>query len=262
MTDLKTGTILSGRPGSGAHRVVALCGPYLSGKTSLLEARRQVATDLREDDRIANELIETQKKTDSAKAELLTKLEEMNAKAWEQLQVARREYDKATAQLKKQERMTALTEMRAPTHAMVVDVMDGAAGAVVKGGEQLMTLVPLDVPLEVEALLETKDVSYVRHGDFARIKLEAFPYQKHGTLEGVVTAISGDVVVQEQENRRIHAYKIKVAIGKSDLRQVPKDMALMPGMTASAEIKVGSRKLITFFLYPIMRTFDSGLRDP
>jgi len=38
MTDLRTETITGGRPGSGAHRVVALCGPYLSGKTSLLES--------------------------------------------------------------------------------------------------------------------------------------------------------------------------------------------------------------------------------
>ena len=56
--------------------------------------------------------------------------------------------------------------------------------------------------------------------------------------------------------------KIKVAITKNELHAVPKDVALLPGMSASAEIKVGSRRLITFFFYPIIRTLDSGLRDP
>jgi HlyD family secretion protein len=230
--------------------------------TNLLEAQRQVATDVRESDRIANELIETKKKIDSNRAQLQTRLEDMNAKAWDELQAARRAHDKSAEQLKKQERLTSLNELRSPAHAVVVEVVERSAGSVVKEGEQIVTLAPLDVPLEVEGMLEPKDVSYVRLGDFTRIKLEAFPYQKHGTLEGAVAAISGDAVDQEVAGRRVSAYKIKVGITRSDLREVPKDMALMPGMTASAEIKVGTRRLITFFLYPIMRTLDSGLRDP
>ena len=234
----------------------------LGSLTALLEAQRQVATDTRENDRLDNELVETRKKIESSKARLVTRLEEMNGKAWEQLQAARRLNDKSREQLKKQERLTALTDMRSPARAVVVEVLDRGVGAVVKEGETLVSLVSLEVPLEVEANLEPRDISYVRMGDTARIKLEAFPFQKHGTLEGEVSSISGDVVEQEQAGRKVGTYKIKVAITKNELHAVPKDVALLPGMSASAEIKVGSRRLITFFFYPIIRTLDSGLRDP
>lgn len=230
--------------------------------TSLLEAQRQVAADQREDDRLSNELIETNKKIQTSRAMLQNRLEEMNGKVWNDLQAARRAYDKSAEQIKKQERLTQLTHMRSPAHAVVVEVIERSVGSVVKEGEQLVILVPLDVPLEVEASVESRDISYLRLSDSARVKLEAFPYQKYGTLDGTVTAISGDAIDREEGGRKTSVYRIRLNIAANKLRDVPTDMALMPGMKASAEIKVGSRRLITFFTYPILRTLDSGLRDP
>jgi HlyD family secretion protein len=229
---------------------------------SLHEAQRQLATDRREMERIANEIGETAKKIDTVRAKLTAGLDETAAKSAQDLQTARRDFAKASEQIKKQERISDLIDLRSPAKAMVLDLGDRSVGSVVKEGEQLVTLVPLDAPLEIDAFVDPKDISHLRPGDTARIKLDAFPYQKYGTLDGTVKAVNGDVTEHEEAGRKIKSYKISIAITRNNLHGVPPDAVLLPGMAASGEIKVGSRRLITYFLYPIIRTLDSGLREP
>jgi HlyD family secretion protein len=145
---------------------------------------------------------------------------------------------------------------------MVLDLGARSVGSVVKEGEQMVTLVALDVPLGIDAAVDPKDIGYLRVGDTVRIKLEPFPYQKYGTLEGVIQSINGDVTEHEEAGRKLSAYKVRIVMTRNDLRGVPADVALLPGMMSTCEIKVGTRRLITYFLYPIIRTFDSGLREP
>ena len=187
----------------------------------------------------------------------------MDAKAADQLQTVRRDLITAQQSLSKTARVKDLIEMKSPARAMVIAVAERSAGSVVREGEALVTLVPLDSPLEVDVVIETRDIGHVRVGDFARIKLEALPYQKFGILEGQVRAINADVTEQDGANgRKIQVYKARIAITRSALRDLPADFALLPGMTASAEVKVGKRRLISYFLYPIIRALDSGLREP
>ena len=229
---------------------------------NVLDAQRQVATDKREMDRLANEIGETAGRIKTIKAKREAALGEMNAKAAQELQAARREYTKDFEQIKKQERLSDLIDMRAPAKAMVLELGARSVGSVVKEGEPMITLVALDVPVVIEAMVDPKDISHLRVGDEARIKLEAFPYQKYGTLDGTIQAINGDVLEHEEGGRKMSVYKARIAITKNNLRDIPGDFSLLPGMVASCEIKVGTRRLISFFLYPIIRTLDVGLREP
>ena len=126
----------------------------------------------------------------------------------------------------------------------------------------MFTLVPTDVPLEMEADIHPSDVGQVQLGDQVRIKLDALPFQKHGMLEGVVTYLSEDTVQAEDDTDSRPVYRSKIELTQTDLRDVPKTFRLMPGITASAEIKVGKRRLITYFIYPILRSISTSFREP
>jgi len=229
---------------------------------SLLDAQRQLATDRREMERISNEIGETAKKIDTIRAKLAASLGETAAKTAQDLQTARRDFAKASEQIKKQERISDLIDLRSPAKAMVLDMGDRSIGSVVKEGEQLVVLVPLDAPLEIDATVDPKDISHLRAGDTARVKLDTFPYQKYGTLDGTVLSVNGDVTEHEEAGRKSKVYKVGIAITRNNLHDIPADATLLPGMAATCEIKVGSRRLITYFLYPIIRTLDSALREP
>ena len=229
---------------------------------TLLEAQRQLSTDRRELERITNEIAEINKKIDTIRAKLAANLDEMTEKSAQALLAARRDYTKAVEQIKKQERLSDLIELRSPAKAMVLDMGDRSVGSIVKEGEQVVALVPLDAPIEIDASVDPKDISHLRPGDMARVKLDAFPYQKYGTLDGTVQSVNGDVTELEEGGRKSKVYKVTIAITKNNLHDVPADAALIPGMTTTCEIKIGSRRLITYFLYPIIRTLDSGLREP
>ncbi len=229
---------------------------------NVLDAQHQVGGDKRELDRLGHEIEETYQKINTVRARREATLGEMNAKAAQELQAARRDFAKAFQQIKKQERLSALIDLRSPARAMVLELSARSVGSVVKEGEPMVTLVALNVPVQIETYIDPRDISHLRAGDAVRIKLDAFPYQKYGTLDGSVQSINGDVLEHEEGGRKASVYKARIAITKSNLRDVPTDFALLPGMTASCEIKVGTRRLISYFLYPIIRTLDAGLREP
>ena len=229
---------------------------------SLLDAQRQLATDKREMDRLTNDLIETTKKIETIKAKREASLGEMNSKAAQELQTARRDYAKAFEQIKKQERLSDLIDLRSPARAMVLELGPRSVGSVVKEGEQIVSLVALNVPVEIESTVDPKDISHLRVGDAARIKLDTLPYQKYGTLDGKIQSINGDVLEHEEGGHKISSYKVRIAITRNNLHGIPKDFTLLPGMVATSEIKVGTRRVMSYFLYPIIRRLDAGLREP
>ena len=230
---------------------------------SLLEAQNQLEADRRDSDRISQELIETEQGIAAAQARREANLREQDARAAGELQAARRELTKAQQALTKHAHINDLEEVRSPARAMVIEVAQRSVGSVVREGEPLVTLVPLDSPLEVDVVVDAKDIGHLRTGDSARIKLEALPYQKYGTLEGRVKSINADVIEEEVAGgRKAQVYKARIAITANTLHDVPPDFALLPGMAASGEVKVGKRRVISYFLYPIIRALDSGLREP
>jgi HlyD family secretion protein len=229
---------------------------------NLLEAQHQVAANTRETDRLSHEIVENAQKIATLRAKRDANLSSALAKADQELEAARKDLAKASQQIKKQERISTLIALRAPAKAMVLSLGSGSVGSVIREGEPIVTLVPLDVPLQIDADADPRDISQLRGGDMVRIKVDALPYQKYGTLDGTITAINGDVVDEDVEGHKVKVYKARVEITRNGLREVPPDFSLIPGMSTLCEIKVGKRRLITYFIYPIIRTLDSALREP
>jgi HlyD family secretion protein len=191
-------------------------------------------------------------------------IEEHRRLALEELVEAQDERAVAAEELKKAQLRKAMVNMVAPADAAVLEVAPRSIGSVVQAAEPLFTLVPLNVQLEAEVTVAAQDIGHIGTGDPARIKFDAFPFQKHGTLEGRVVSISEDSFARE--NAAISSdtvfYEVRLAVGQADLRNLPEDFRLLPGMTVSAEINAGKRSVISYFLYPLIRALDEGLREP
>ena len=146
----------------------------------------------------------------------------------------------------------------------MLDVAQRSVGAVIKEAEALYTLVALQSPLEGEVMVEGLDVGHVEAGAEVRLKLEAWPFQKHGTLSGKVQTVSHDSFTpdpKKDEQRRPY-YRARVNLSSTGLRDVPPSFRLIPGMAVMAEIKSGDRTILSYLLYPLLRGFDESIREP
>jgi len=199
------------------------------------------------------------------KAEKAAYLAEFRQKTAEELVQARRDHDAAAKQLDKAARRNAVTVLTAPADAIVLEVAQRSVGSVLKEAEALYTLVPLDSPLEAEVSVEGLDVGHVETGGEARLKLEAWPFQKHGTLSGKVRTVTDDTFTPDPKKdgpQRPPYYKARVEVTATDLRDVPRSFRLIPGMAVTAEIKAGERTILSYFLYPLLRGLDESIREP
>jgi hemolysin D len=234
----------------------------LGSKILLLDARNnrlQLERDLQLQ---ANEITELEHEVSRARAEREAFVQEWRQKAAEELVTARREHDGTVKQLEKATRRNAAFRLTAPADAIVLEIAQRSVGSVLKEAEPLLTLVPLDVPLEAEVMIEAKDIGHVAADAIVRVKLDAYPFQKHGTLDGRLRTISEDSFTDKDKQGREGLYRARVALGANALREVPQSFRLIPGMTVTAEIKAGERTVMSYFLYPLLRGLDESIREP
>ncbi|MBQ9776215.1 MAG: HlyD family type I secretion periplasmic adaptor subunit [Lentisphaeria bacterium] len=158
-------------------------------------------------------------------------------------------------------------ELRAPCEAIVHEIASFPVGSAVREAEALITLVPIDCEIELEAEIPAKDIGRVKVGDSVRVKLNAFPFQKHGTLNGKIRNISEDTFQKDnvkQENEKIAVgayYRARIPLS-GKLRNIHSNFRLIPGMEAQAEIKVGVRRVIEYIIHPLIKSLDEAIREP
>ncbi|GBL60866.1 hypothetical protein PCLA_21f0076 [Pseudomonas citronellolis] len=151
-------------------------------------------------------------------------------------------------ELIKAEERDRLTRLTSPVDGTVQQLAIHTNGGVVTEAQPLMVVVPKDQPVEVEAMLENKDIGFVRPGQGVEIKVETFTFTKYGVVHGKVISISDDAI--EDEKRGL-LYSVRIRLGASRIRVNEKDVPLLPGMVVSAEVKTDRRKVIEYFLSPL-----------
>jgi HlyD family secretion protein len=185
-------------------------------------------------------------------------------KMMEELLTVSRERDSVNEQLQKADKRHELVELVSPIDAVVLDIAKLSQGSVVQSAEKLFTLVPLGAELEAEVQIDAMDVGYLKIGDKAHLKFDAFPYQKHGMLEGDLRTISGDAFRSESATgSNFDAYyKGRIRLKSARLKKMPESGKLLPGMTVTAEIVVGKRSVISYLLWPLMKASDEAISEP
>jgi hemolysin D len=187
-----------------------------------------------------------------------------------QLVTVRNDLDVTRQNLKKAQKLNDLVSLDAPADAVVLKVGKVSSGSVAGGGgapnagqEPLFTLVPLDAPVEADVQVGAENIGFVKVGDPVQIKLDAYRYLQHGTAKGVIKTISEGSFTTDDNNTPVAPYfKVGVAIREVQLRNVPADFRLIPGMTLAGDILVGRRTIFSYLVEGGLRTGSEAMREP
>lgn len=161
-------------------------------------------------------------------------------------------------EVRKAEDKASLTVLTSPIDGTIAQLSVHTIGAVVKPADALLTVVPKGEELLVEAMVLNRDIGFVREGQPAEVKLEAFPFTRYGIIAGVVERISHDAV----ENKELGlVFPCLVKLSRADIDIGPKRIDLAPGFAATAEIKTGHRRIIEYLLSPLSRRLQEAGRE-
>jgi hemolysin D len=181
----------------------------------------------------------------------------------QQLVAARRDLSDATEALRKANRMHDLTQLTAPVNGVVQQVADRSIGSVLREAETLVTIVPDATILYVEANVPSRDVGYLKLGDTVRVKLESYPFQRFGTVAGLLTVLSPDSMpLKNGDDQSQMVYRAQVRLDESPRTMAHRGILLKPGLVARAEIKTGQQSIASYILNPLLRIRDESLHEP
>jgi hemolysin D len=163
-----------------------------------------------------------------------------------------------------------LLELRAPHEGVVKDLATRTVGSVVAAGTVLLTLVPASDQMQAEVWVTNQDVGLVRAGLPARLKLVAYPFQRHGLVDGEVIHVSPDSselpIAPNLERRTADIGHVLPATGYRTLIAIRApsrpELRLGPGMQLSAEMHLGTRSVLDYLLSPIQRAAHEAAREP
>lgn len=150
-------------------------------------------------------------------------------------------------------------ELRAPVNGLVKNIRVTTLGGVLKPSEELMQIVPLEDELVVEARVRPADIAFIKLGQAASVKIEAYDYTIHGWLEGTVSYISPDTLTEDLKQGEQAYYRIQVKAGDRSFSGRPgQSIDLQPGMTATVEIKTGKNTVLRYLAKPILKTLQES----
>jgi len=153
-------------------------------------------------------------------------------------------------------------EIRSPLEGVVLDQPSVSPGSIVAEGEKLMTLVATDQPLTLEVDIDPKDISDLRVDAYVSVKLDALPFQQYGDISGNVEFISRDTFSESLSGEKGAYYRARVRLFPDSGKSLPEGFRLTPGMLATADVKVGEKRLFTYIANPIIKGFSSAFTEP
>lgn len=218
-------------------------------------------------------LVEDEQMLNTAASELETFVAEWRQQIDEQLAEDALQITALREKVRQTEYLVSTENLRSPCRAVVHEIAPFQEGSAVREAEAFITLIPLDEPLEAEVDILPKDIGLLRKGDSARLKLDAFPFQQYGTLEGTITFISADTYESasnlDQEEQPAAAanggrrpqFRVRMAV-QGNLEHVPAELWQSAGMRLRAEIKVGERTLMSYLMHPFLKAMDEAVREP
>jgi len=150
------------------------------------------------------------------------------------------------------------TDVRSPVRGTIKQIVLNTAGGVIKPGEPIMEIVPLDDTLLIEANITPADIAFLHPGQKAMVKITAYDFSIYGGLEGSVEQISADTI----ENQRGDSFfKVKLRTTSNALTYKGEKLPIIPGMTASVDILTGKKSVLDYLLKPILKAKQNALRE-
>ena len=184
-----------------------------------------------------------------------------------------------SADLSKAEQRSKLQQLTAPVSGMVQQLAVHTVGGVVTPAQALMVIVPRDSQIEIEAMVTNHDIGFVHVGDEVEVKVDTFDFTRYGLLQGRVRSISSDAITRDSTTDKPNeksagapnatsepkgqelSYAARISVDRPQLQVEDRMVNLSPGMAVTAEIKTGSRRVISYLLSPILKYNQESLRE-
>jgi hemolysin D len=240
-----------------------LAAAQVGSRLNLLAATDTKTELLRYAEYAHNSLIENQHQLESTISNRDAFIQQWLGQASQELVTARGQRDTALQQLEKATKHKDLVHLEALDDSVVLKMSKLSVGSVLKEGDPLMFLAPLRSPMEAEVKITTHDVGFIRAGDPVKIKLDTFNFVEHGMIEGTLRWISeGAFTTDDNGNPSDPYYKARVALNDVNLRDVPKDFRLIPGMTLAGDVHIGTRSIMMYLVSGALRGMGEAMREP
>lgn len=185
-----------------------------------------------------------------------------------------RKLSDAQEQLQKAKLRHQLLDLRAEQDAVVLNIAHVSVGSVMQSGDQFLSLVPTNAPLEVEANVPGNDAGFVHDGDKVTVKFDTFPFTSYGYAKGTVRFVSPDSFTSNPNEPRTRGtasqgndavpayYRTRISLDEIKLHDTPGGFHIVPGMPVTADIKVGKRTAMTYLLGRMLPVAMDGMREP
>jgi hemolysin D len=218
------------------------------------------------------------KEAEAAVAAAHAKLEEARAEFHQSnlndLTDATRKANGLAQDVAKSEQRTKYQALTAPIDGTVQQLAIHSIGGVVTPAQTLLSIVPADSTIEIEAMVENQDIGFVHPGQEAAIKVDTFNFTRYGLLHGKVVNLSQDAIPRDGAGKSDlskqgatdgaagePAYAARVSLDQTRMQIDDKLLNLAPGMAVTVEIKTGTRRIIDYLLSPILRHSQESLRE-
>jgi hemolysin D len=210
----------------------------LAAQRATLQSTQAAISELNEQRAVAH--LEAQRSTSQASEELEARVSALRQ------------------ELLKAQTITGQQSLTAPVDGVVQQLKVHTIGGVVTPAEPLMVIVPRGQPLEIEALVFNRDIGFVVEGQRATVKVDAFPFTRYGTIAGDIVTVSKDAATDEKLGL---VYPSRIKLATTRMRIDAKDVDLSPGMAVTVEVKTGQRRLIEYFLSPLIQAAAESARE-
>jgi hemolysin D len=231
-------------------------GQYVA-KTDYLQKEQTALEQEHELDAQRNHAIELAAGIAEQRADIASTTSQFRRTQLDQIDKASQQLSQSTNDSTKAVTRQKLLTLTAPVDGTVQQLAAHTLGGVVTAAQSVMEIVPED-SVEVEASIDNKDIGFVKVGQEAEVKLDAFPYTRFGYLTGKVVGVSNDAV-QDKKSGLTFPVRIKLPTNKFQVND--KLVNLIPGMSVSAEIKTGTQSVAHYFIDPLVQTAQESLRE-
>lgn len=241
----------------------SLAASQFGSRLNLLIATDQRLEILRTQDFDRNGLVESEHQLAATVANRDAFVQQWTGQVSQELVTARNALDAARQQLAKAAKHQDLVRLEAPENAVVLKMAKLSVGSVLKEADPFITLAPLHSPVEAEVRIAARDIGFVRPGDSATLKFDAFHFVEHGTASGTVRWISEGAFSLDDNGSPVEPYyKARITLTEVRLNAVPDSFRLVPGMTLGADINVGSRSAFMYLVKGVIRGMREAMREP
>ncbi len=185
---------------------------------------------------------------------------EFTAETLAALTEASRRNAAVTQELVKIEKKMSLQHLRAPIDGVVQQLAINTIGGVVTAAQTLMVIVPAEGDLEIDAKVLNKDIGFVRVGQRAAVKFETYQFTRHGFIEGTMQWVGNDAMSDPQLGL---VFPVRILLSDTRVPNVVNGDrgSVAPGMSVTADIAIGNRRVLEYFLAPILRYKEESLRE-